>query len=72
MDIEAHITDHDLDNSAALQLIKDQTQESTCHDVMYQLNLCGGVINYHELLKHLSIMFGGEKDEANILKEFYS
>ena len=26
-DIKAHIGDHDLDNSAALQLIKDQTQE---------------------------------------------
>ena len=39
-DIEAHIMDHDLDNSAALQLIKDQTLESVHHKVKYQLNLC--------------------------------
>ena len=32
----------------------------------------GGVINYHELLKHLSVAFQGGEDEANILVEFYS
>ena len=31
-----------------------------------------GVIDYHELLKHLSVMFQGGEDEANILAEFYS
>ena len=41
-DIEAHIGDCDLDNSAALQLIKDQMQEGMWHEVKYQLNLCGG------------------------------
>ena len=60
-DIEAHIMDHNLDNSAALQLIKDQTLESACHEVEYQLNLCGGVIDYCELLKHLSVTFQGER-----------
>ena len=71
-DIEAHIMDCDLDNSAALQLIKDQTLESVHHEVEYQLDLCGGVIDYHELLKHLSVTFQGGEDEANILVEFYS
>ena len=71
-DIEAHIVDCDLDNPAALQLIKDQTLEGVCHEVEYQLNLCGGVIDYHELLKHLSVAFQGGEDEANILMEFYS
>ena len=32
----------------------------------------GGVIDYHELLKHLSVTFQGGEDEANILTEFYS
>ena len=61
VDIEAHIMDHDLDNPAALQLIKDQTLEGACREVEYQLNLCGGVIDYCELLKHLSVMFQGER-----------
>ena len=43
--------------SAALQLIKDQTQEGMRCEVEYQLDLCGGVINYQELLKHLSVVF---------------
>ena len=72
VDIEAHIVDCDLDNPAALQLIKDQTLEGACHEVEYQLDLCGGVINYCELLKHLSVMFQRGEDEANILAEFYS
>ena len=42
VDIEAHIMDHDLDTSASLQLIKDQTVESVCHKVKYQLDLWGG------------------------------
>ena len=71
-DIEAHIVDCDLDNPAVLQLIKDQTLEGVHHEVKNQLNLCGGVINCHELLKHLSVMFQGGEDEANILTEFYS
>ena len=68
-DIEAHIMDCDLDNSAALQLIKDQTLESVHCEVEYQLNLCGGVINYQELLNST---FQGGENEANILAEFYS
>ena len=60
-DIEAHIVDCDLDNLAALQLIKDQTLEGVCCKVKHQLNLCGGVIDYCELLKHLSVTFQGEK-----------
>ena len=71
-DIQAHIVDCDLNNPAALQLIKDQTLEGACHEVKYQLNLCRGVINYHKLLKHLSVAFQGGEDKANILVEFYS
>ena len=32
----------------------------------------GGIIDYHKLLKHLSVMFQGGEDEANILTELYS
>ena len=71
-DIEAHIVDCNLDNPAALQLIKDQTLEGACHEVKYQLDLCGGVINYHKLLQHLSVAVQGGEDKANILMEFYS
>ena len=63
-DVEAHIVDHDLDNSAALQLIKDQTLEGAHCEVKYQLNLCGGVINYHKLLKHLSVVFQGGRRQS--------
>ena len=42
------------------------------HEVEYQLDLCRGIINYRELLKHLSVTFQGGEDEANILAEFYS
>ena len=42
VDIEAHIVDRNLDNSAALQLIKDQTLEGVRCKVEYQLDLCGG------------------------------
>ena len=59
MDIEAYIKDHDLNNSATFQLIKDQNQEGARREVEYQLDLCGGVIDYHELLKHLSVTFQG-------------
>ena len=41
-DIGAHIVNCDLNNPAALQLIKDQTLEGACHEVEYQLNLYGG------------------------------
>ena len=71
-DVEAHIVDHNLNNSAAFQLIKDQTLEGAHCKVKYQLNLCGGIIDYHELPKHLSVTFQGGEDEANILMEFYS
>ena len=38
-DVEAHIMDHDLSNSAALQMIRDQTLEGVHCEVEYQLNL---------------------------------
>ena len=44
LDVEAHIVDHDLDNSTVLQLIKDQSLEGACHEVKYQLNLCRGLL----------------------------
>ena len=61
VDIEAHIMDHDLNNPAALQLIKDQTLEGARCEVEYQFDLCGGIINYCKLLKHLSVTFQGGK-----------
>ena len=67
-----HIQDHELDNQAMIQLIKHQTQDSTHHEVKFQLDLCGSDIPYKELLEHLSITFQGGDDEANVLAEFYS
>ena len=55
-----------------IQLIKDHTLDSAHHEVEFQLDLCGGKIQYQDLLKHLSIAFQGGDDEANILAEFYS
>ena len=46
--------------------------ESTCHEVKFQLDLCGGKITYQDLLQHLCIAFQGGNDEANILAKFYS
>ena len=59
MDILTHIKDHELDNVATIQLIKEQTQDSTHWEVEFQLDLCGGDIDYQDLLKHLSITFQG-------------
>ena len=67
-----HIQDCELDNQATIQLIKDQTQDSTHGEVKFQLDLCGGDIPYKELLEHLSVPFQGGNDEANVLTEFYS
>ena len=43
-DILVHIQDRELDNKAAIQLIKDQTLESAHHVVEFQLDLCSGDI----------------------------
>ena len=67
-----HIQDRELDNQAAIQLIKDQTQDSAHHEVKFQLDLCGTNIPYQELLEHLSMAFQGGNNEANVLTEFYS
>ena len=72
MDIITHIQDRELDNKAAIQLIKDMTQENARREVEFQLNLCGGIITYQDLLKHLSITFQGGDEEANLIAEFYS
>ena len=71
-DILAHITDRELDNKAAIQLIKEQTLDDARHKVELQLNLCGGEISYQDLLEHLSVVFQGGEDEVNILAKFYS
>ena len=68
----AHIQDHELDNKASIQLIKDMTLESTHREVEYQLDLCGSIITYQDLLKHLSIDFQGGNEEANLLADLYS
>ena len=71
-DVLVHIQDHKLDNQAIIQLIKGQTQNSTHHEVKFQLDLCGSNIPYKELLECLSVTFQGGNDEANVLTEFYS
>ena len=72
VDILANIHDRELDNKSAIQLIKEQTLDNARREVEFQLDLCGGVITYEDLLKHLSIAFQGGDDEANLLAEFYS
>ena len=72
VEIVAHIQDRELDNKAAIQLIKDMTLDSVCREVEFQLDLCGSIITYQDLLKHLSIAFQGGDEEANLLAEFYS
>ena len=71
-DIITHIQDRELDNKAAIQLIKDMTQDNARHEVEYQLDICGGIITYQDLLKHLSVAFQGGDEEANLIAEFYS
>ena len=71
-DILANIADRELDNKAAIQLIKEQTLDNARHKVEFQLNLCGGQITYQDLLLHLGVAFQGGDDEANVLAEFYS
>ena len=71
-DILANIQDRELDNKATIQLIKEQTLDNARHEVEFQLDLCGGVISYQDLLKHLSVAFQGGNDEANLLAEFHS
>ena len=71
MDILANIQDRELDNKAAIKLIKEQT-DNAHHEVEFQLDLCGRDIMYQNLLRHLSITFQGGDDEANLLAEFYS
>ena len=67
LDIVANITDRELNNKAAIQLIKEQTLDNE-----FQLDLCGGKITYQDLLLHLGVAFQGGDDEANVLAEFYS
>ena len=45
-DILTNIQDRELDNKAAIQLIKEQTLDNTHHEVKFQLDLCGGNITY--------------------------
>ena len=71
-DILANISDRELDNKAAIQLIKEQTLDNARREVEFQLDLCGGDITYQDLLQHLGIAFQGGDDEANVLAEFYS
>ena len=71
-DILANIHDRELDNKSAIQLIKEQTLDNARREVEFQLDLCGRVITYEDLLKHLSVTFQRGDDEANLLAEFYS
>ena len=66
------IWDHELDNKAAIQLIKDLTLDNAWWEVEFQLDLCGGIITFQDLLKHLSVTFQGGDDKASLLAEIYS
>ena len=68
----ANIQDRELDNKAAIQLMKEQTLDNAHCEVEFQLDLCGSKISYQDLLRHLSNAFQGGDDEANLLAEFYS
>ena len=46
------------------------TQENARREVEFQLDLCGGIITYQDLLKHLSITLQGDNEEANLIAEF--
>ena len=48
------------------------TLDSACREVEFQLDLCGGIISYQDLLIHLNIAFQGGNEEANLLAEFNS
>ena len=71
VDILANIHDRELDNKSAIQLIKEQTLDNAHREVEFQLDLCGRVITYENLLKHLSVAFQEGDDEAKLLAEFY-
>ena len=60
VDVLANIQDRELDNKAAIQLIKEQTLDNAhCHEVKFQLDLCSSKISYQDLLRHLSMAFQG-------------
>ena len=65
-DILTNIQDRELDNKAAIQLIKEQTLDNARCKVKFQLDLCGRDITYQKLLRHLSITFQGGDNEANL------
>ena len=58
-DILSNIADRELDNKAAIQLIKEQTLDNAHREVEFQLDLCGGNITYQDLLQHLGVAFQG-------------
>ena len=66
-DIITHIQDRKLDNKAAIQLIKDMTLDNARRKVEYQLDICGGIIMYQDLLKHLSVAFQGGEFDSRVL-----
>ena len=68
VDIEAHIVDRDLNNPAALQLIKDQTLEGAHHEVEYQLDLCGGGLLI--IMNSLNILVSHSRGEK--MKQIFS
>ena len=51
VDILANIQDRELDNKAAIQLIKEQTMDNAHCKVEFQLDLCSGDITYQKLLR---------------------
>ena len=71
-DVLANIQDRELDNKAAIQLIKEQTLDNAHCEVEFQLDLCGSNISYQDLLRYLSVTLQGGDNEATLLAEIYS
>ena len=63
-DILANIADRELDNKAAIQLIKEQTVDNARREVEFQLDLCRDQITFQDLLSHLGVTFQGGDDKA--------
>ena len=69
-DILAHVVDRELDNKAAIQLIKEQTLDNAHREVGFQLDLCGSNISYQDVLQHLSVAFQGATMKLIFLPNF--
>ena len=72
-DILANITDRELDNKAAIQLIKEQTLDNARHEnLSFSLTYAEAKLLTRTCCYISGVTFQGGDDEANVLAEFYS